>query len=166
MELERKEIFFSAQDESATAYLGGLVGRSLPKGSLVALIGPMASGKTAISRAIFQARGFDRGFSSPTYTIINRYLQPCGKVAYHIDASRLESEWELYVQGFADFLEEADIVVVEWADAVMGVFGEGDIFVLLKTTGETSRDICVRSANEAFVCAVSEGLRSSGHDPY
>ena len=108
---------FISRNMEDTAKAGNAIAGILEKGDTVALYGDMASGKTALSRFIFEAKGFAAGFSSPTYAIINEYTDSQGGKAYHIDAYRLSSPEELLYAG-ADELTDAVLTVIEWADIV------------------------------------------------
>gem|GEM_PF-4255281 len=156
----KNEIVCRSESEATTALLGRLIGRNLPRGSLVALIGPMASGKTALCRFIFMERGFVKGFCSPTYTIINKYTNG-ESIGYHIDASRLDSEYELYVQGFSDFAEDADIVAIEWADMAEGILSSADITIRIEPLGENSRLIRIGTKSKDLYRALQEGIHES-----
>ncbi len=104
-----------------TIALGEKLGRLLPGGSLVALRGDLASGKTTLTKGIGKALGIKETINSPTFTILKIYEGT--KTLYHIDAYRLyENDYDL---GFAELLEEGGIIVIEWSDYIPGMF-EGE----------------------------------------
>ena len=104
-----------------TMALGEKLGRLLPYGSLVALSGDLASGKTTLTKGIGKALGIKETINSPTFTILKIYKGT--KTLYHIDAYRLyENDYDL---GFSELLEEGGIIVIEWSDYIPGMF-EGE----------------------------------------
>lgn len=87
--------------------------QTLPRGSLVLLIGPMGAGKTTLVKLIAEALGFKGEVTSPTYTLIHEYPTPQGLIV-HIDAYRMADQEELYHLGLEDYLPEARLVFIEW----------------------------------------------------
>jgi len=82
---------------------------------VVALIGPLGSGKTELVRTIARSRGF-QGMASPTFAIHHRY-QGLSISIDHLDLYRLESEDELESVGFWDFFSETEgLIFIEWPE--------------------------------------------------
>ncbi len=111
-----------SRSPEATLALGRALGASRPQG-LVALIGPLGSGKTVLAKGIAAGLGLDPAqVSSPTFVIANEYPLP-GPVRrlVHVDFYRLGSEAEAEALGLVDWLAPDTVVVVEWADRLPGV---------------------------------------------
>jgi tRNA threonylcarbamoyladenosine biosynthesis protein TsaE len=105
-------------DREATRRLGIALGRCLPAGSLLLLEGDLGSGKTTLVQAIGAGLGITENIDSPTFTLINEYLE--GRLPlYHLDLYRLQPAEvaalhpETYWEGL-DF--PSGIVAIEWAD--------------------------------------------------
>ncbi|MBQ1900562.1 MAG: tRNA (adenosine(37)-N6)-threonylcarbamoyltransferase complex ATPase subunit type 1 TsaE [Erysipelotrichaceae bacterium] len=97
------------KNESETIALGKKLGQLLPKGSVVAVEGDLAGGKTTFTKGIGEALGVKQVINSPTFTILKIYN---GRLPlYHIDAYRLENND--YDLGISEY-EEEGIMVVEW----------------------------------------------------
>ena len=97
------------KNESETIALGKKLGQLLPKGSVVALEGDLAGGKTTFTKGIGEALGVKQVINSPTFTILKIYN---GRLPlYHIDAYRLENND--YDLGISEY-EGEGIMVVEW----------------------------------------------------
>ncbi len=97
------------KNESETIALGKKLGQLLPKGSVVALEGDLAGGKTTFTKGIGEALDVKQVINSPTFTILKIYN---GRLPlYHIDAYRLENND--YDLGISEY-EEEGIMVVEW----------------------------------------------------
>lgn len=102
----------------ATHDLGVLLGRSLPAGANLLLYGNLGSGKTTFVQGLGQGLGITDPIVSPTFTLINEYLE--GRIPlYHFDLYRLTQAAttlltpEMYWEGM-DY--DPGIVVIEWAE--------------------------------------------------
>lgn len=109
---------FVLTDTEATRSLGVRLGRSLPAGSVILLEGDLGAGKTTLVQGIGEGLGIADPIVSPTFTLINEYLE--GRIPlYHLDLYRLEPSevealnLESYWEGFEFPL---GIVAIEWAE--------------------------------------------------
>lgn len=124
-----------------TLELGKTITQHLNGGQLIALIGPLGSGKTHLVKGL--ALGLDVATDevhSPTFTLINEYE---GKLLLvHIDAYRLDNPGQLAALGFDELCDNRSIVVVEWADLVWPLLKEYDpITIHLAHRSPTERTI-------------------------
>jgi tRNA threonylcarbamoyladenosine biosynthesis protein TsaE len=142
-----------------TEHIGAVVGAHMPAGGTLALCGPLAAGKTAISRAIFAARGFYAHFCSPSYTIINEYTAD-GKIAYHMDVYRLSDESELDETGYGDCLQTGELNVIEWADRIAEHLPEDTFFIdISPVAGDANaRILAMKTDDEILYKALREAL--------
>ncbi|NDJ19237.1 tRNA (adenosine(37)-N6)-threonylcarbamoyltransferase complex ATPase subunit type 1 TsaE [Myxacorys almedinensis A] len=108
-------------DADATRDLGIRLGRSLPAGTVLLLEGDLGSGKTTLTQGIGAGLGIKDSIESPTFTLINEYLD--GRVPlYHFDLYRLERSQtatlhpDLYWEGIE---VEPGIVAIEWAERLL-----------------------------------------------
>jgi len=101
-----------------TVALGHTLGRQLRGGEVIAIVGPLGSGKTHLIKGIATGAGAQnpKGVNSPTFVIINQYE---GRLdIYHIDAYRLDSVADFEMLGFDDLCYPESVVLIEWADKV------------------------------------------------
>lgn len=89
--------------------------RQLTIGDVVALYGELGTGKTCFIKGICQGFGVSEHVASPTFTIVNEYAFPGGKV-FHFDFYRINSTAEIRDIGFEEYLDNDGICVIEWAD--------------------------------------------------
>jgi tRNA threonylcarbamoyladenosine biosynthesis protein TsaE len=75
----------------------------------------MGSGKTTLIKEMCRQLGAVDQFSSPTYSIINEYLSPAGRI-FHIDLYRLKNLEELLDIGFEDYISTGEYCFIEWPD--------------------------------------------------
>jgi tRNA threonylcarbamoyladenosine biosynthesis protein TsaE len=146
------QLVYYASTPTDTDLLGSYLAKHLGDNILIALDGPMASGKTALSRAILEELGFRGCVSSPTFTIINKYVSvPSRLSAYHIDAYRLESSEELMMNGFGEFIFEALVTIVEWAELVSDVFiPSKTIYISIDLMDENSRMFTITTEDKTL----------------
>jgi tRNA threonylcarbamoyladenosine biosynthesis protein TsaE len=101
-----------------TRLLGVSLGQSLPIGSVILLEGDLGAGKTTLVQGIAEGLGISEPVVSPTFTLINEYLE--GRVPlYHFDLYRLQpAEVEmLHLETYWEGIEvPAGIVAIEWAE--------------------------------------------------
>ncbi len=130
----------SAPEE--TAGIARRLAKGLSPGSVVALVGPLGSGKTVFVKGMAEALGLPAATAtSPTFSIINEYEGD--PPLYHIDLYRLEHAEEIAELGLHEYFDAAGIVAVEWAERASGLLPEGTITVTLERTGGGGRKITV-----------------------
>lgn len=115
---------------------------NLEKGSVVALVGDLGSGKTSFVQGLAAGLGIPEktAVSSPTFVLIHEY--PGGRLPlYHFDFYRLEKEEEALGLGLEEYFDGEGISVVEWADRFKNLFPEKTRWIRLKRTGENEREI-------------------------
>lgn len=105
-------------DAEATRSLGVALGKSLSSPSVILLSGDLGSGKTTLVQAIGEGLGIKEPIVSPTFTIINEYIE--GRLPlYHMDLYRLQPE-EVTALNLESYWEGVDfplgIVAIEWAE--------------------------------------------------
>jgi tRNA threonylcarbamoyladenosine biosynthesis protein TsaE len=123
---------------------GATFAARLGKGDLVALVGDLGAGKTALARGIALGLGLAdaRMVSSPTFVLVQEY--EASVRVYHIDLYRLaEPEAELEQLGLDEMLTEG-VVLVEWADRVERALPRPHWRLDIRHTGTRSRLIEIR----------------------
>jgi tRNA threonylcarbamoyladenosine biosynthesis protein TsaE len=138
--------FVSGSPEQ-TIELGQRIGAQLKGSEVLAICGPLGSGKTHLIKGIAAGAGAAdrRHVNSPTFVIVNEYA---GQLyIYHIDAYRLNSIEEFEMLGFDDFCRPDSVVLIEWADKVESALqGSEHIRISLSHAGQTRRQIHIRNA--------------------
>ena len=128
-----------------TIQLGREIGTSLKGGEVIALVGPLGSGKTHLIKGIAAGLGLSDTdqVSSPTFVLVNEYTGPDIRLdIYHIDAYRLDSAAEFEKLGFDDLCYPGSVVLIEWADKVRAVLKNIDcIDIELSHISENKRKI-------------------------
>ena len=102
-------------DEDATVAFGRLLSTLLEGHGLVTLQGNLGGGKTTLCRGLIQGLGHPGKVKSPTYTLVEPYDLPAGKVL-HYDLYRLADPTDLEFLGMRDFLDAQTLTLVEWPE--------------------------------------------------
>ena len=103
--------------EDDTRALGLRIAEALEPGDIVALIGDLGTGKTALTKYIAEGLGVTEEINSPTFTIVKEYRS--GRLPlYHFDVYRIEDPEEMFEVGFDEYLYGQGVCLVEWADLV------------------------------------------------
>ena len=104
-----------------TTMLGREFGRTLRKGDVVGLVGPLGAGKTQFVKGVCSAFGVSTPVLSPSFVIMHRYEGTTdsgeGLVINHFDFYRIRRAEELDEMGFRDLVGGDTISLVEWADS-------------------------------------------------
>lgn len=79
--------------------------------------GSMGAGKTTFINALLKAMNSNDVATSPTFSIVNEYNLPVGKV-YHFDFYRIQSIEEAYNFGIEDYLNSKHWLFMEWPERV------------------------------------------------
>ncbi len=81
------------------------------KALVIALEGPLGSGKTTFTKAFAQAMGVPEVVVSPTFILHEEYGQ-----FDHIDLWRIEDPQELVALGLGKMIAAKRVIVIEWAE--------------------------------------------------
>ena len=109
-----------------------------PLQKVFAFHGAMGAGKTTFIHALCAVKGVTGTVGSPTFSIINEYAYPDGKI-YHIDLYRLRDEEEALRAGVEDVLYSGELCLVEWPDRLGGLRPADALAVALEPAGEDAR---------------------------
>ncbi|MBP7056230.1 MAG: tRNA (adenosine(37)-N6)-threonylcarbamoyltransferase complex ATPase subunit type 1 TsaE [Candidatus Omnitrophica bacterium] len=130
-----------SKNPDETILIGQRLARELRRGSVVALIGDLGSGKTVLTKGIAKGLGVKNSLyvNSPTFVIIKEYK---GKVPlYHFDLYRLNHSSLLDMENFEEYFYGDGVTVIEWADKIREHLPPQRVEVKMKVTGEGERKI-------------------------
>lgn len=128
------------KDESDTREYGLRLGQQLSKGSVVALIGDLGTGKTALTKAVAEGMGIKEMITSPTFTIVMEYRD--GRLPlYHFDVYRIGEPEEMYELGYEEYFYGDGVCVVEWADLIEELLPEDCLKIYIEYGAEEGQRI-------------------------
>jgi len=129
-----------SKSESETIQIAMNFAKLLLPGDIVALIGPLGSGKTLFIQAVCKYFKVEEIVTSPTFTIMNQYSGYIANNEFnliHIDLYRIKNQEELIELGFNELLETPNsIFLVEWADKVIDLLSPPYYIVEFKNVEE------------------------------
>ena len=115
----------------------------LTRGSVIALYGGLAAGKTTLTKGIGRSLGVTEPITSPTYTIISEYegIYPL----YHMDCYRIEGEEDAMAIGIDELLYGDGICVIEWSERIPNLMPDHTITIELSVLAGGERRIQITS---------------------
>ena len=135
------DMIYTTNSPEETERIGAALAKILPPGTVIAYRGDLGAGKTAFTRGLARGLGSKELVTSPTYTIVNEYLD--GRLPlFHFDMYRLGSADDLWDIGWEDYLERGGICAVEWSENVAEAM-ESPVSVTIEKLGDTARRITV-----------------------
>ncbi|HHW34537.1 MAG TPA: tRNA (adenosine(37)-N6)-threonylcarbamoyltransferase complex ATPase subunit type 1 TsaE [Paracoccus solventivorans] len=154
-------------DEALTAGLARALAAVLAPGDTLLLDGPVGAGKTHFARALIRARQGDtpEDVPSPTFTLVQSYLDARGVEIWHADLYRLTDPSELVELGLEDAMDHA-ITLIEWPDR-MAPPPQAALTVTLAATADDRRRITlsgdpVRWAHVPRMAQIARFLHGAG----
>ena len=135
------EIVTNSPDE--TIAVAEKIGRLLCGGEVIAYKGDLGAGKTTFTKGIVKGMGLNVDVLSPTFAIVNEYQSEGKPALYHFDMYRITNEDDLYATGFFDYLDENNVLCIEWCENITDSLPEDTITVDIQNLGETKRKITV-----------------------
>ena len=127
------------KDPQETIKLGEYFATFVEKGDVFAFVGELASGKTTFIKGILRGLNFDKPVTSPTFTLVNEYDAKYPVI--HIDCYR-EEQLERWIKlGLNDYLDEKNVVIIEWADKMESLLPVNTIQIQFSHKSITSREI-------------------------
>ena len=135
------------RDEDATRALGGELARLIGPDVSIHLSGELGSGKTTLARGIIQALGFPGRVKSPTYTLVEAYVDS-RVTLFHFDFFRLDDPTAWEEAGFRECFDERSIRVIEWPEKAAGLLPPPDLRIALAIPPTGGRTAAIEAATE------------------
>jgi tRNA threonylcarbamoyladenosine biosynthesis protein TsaE len=127
-----------------TESFGYAIGQLLRGGEVLALIGELGAGKTALVRGVVAGLGIPAAsVMSPTFLLVHEYQ---GRLPVtHIDLYRLQTAEEAESIGLSDYLTDDAAVAIEWADRFPQLLPDDRLEVRLAHRTRTTRRALVEA---------------------
>lgn len=139
----------TTESPEETEALGRRLAGIVPPGTVLALRGDLAAGKTCLVRGLASGAVRIAPVHSPTFTIVNEYPGEAGALTVvHVDLYRLVTVEEMADLGPSELFDPGDpsrIVVVEWAERAESALPDRRIDITLEHAGGDRRRISIRN---------------------
>lgn len=139
-------------DPEATDRLGRDLASLLGSGDVLALVGPLGAGKSALARALIKARlaqvGLDEDVPSPSFTLVQSY-QAGELEIWHCDLYRLSNGDEVLELGLEDAFETA-LALIEWPDRLGPDLPDHALTLTLSMRDDSGRDATLSWTDPAW----------------
>lgn len=106
-----------------------------------AFYGRMGAGKTTFIKAVCEAMGVEDVINSPTFAIVNEYMDGHGQPVYHFDFYRLKRAAEAYDIGFDDYVYSGNVCLMEWPEVVEELLPDDVVRVKIEEQDDGSRTL-------------------------
>ena len=110
-----------AATPTAMMALGADFARQAGPGDVFALVGGLGAGKTHWTKGFVAALGSRSEVTSPTFGLLHEYSDGAHLV-YHLDFYRMKSAEEPIDLGWDELIDQAAILIIEWADLFPEIF--------------------------------------------
>lgn len=149
----------STHSVTQTRELAAAVAALVEPGDVIVLDGELGAGKTAFAQGFGAALGVTERIVSPTFTIERVYE---GRIRLrHLDVYRLEHLHEALDLGLDEALDDGDVAVIEWGEAISGVLGRDHLSIRLELSDSADdRRITLRPQGPGWIRR-SEGLAAA-----
>ena len=119
-------------DEAAVNLL-----KTYPLNRVFAFSGEMGSGKTTFIKSLCKALGVSENVSSPTFALVNEYIDNNQHSVYHFDFYRIEKEQEAKDIGIHEYFQSGHYCFVEWSEKILHLLPEDAVRIHISNQNET-----------------------------
>ena len=133
-----------------TIGFGRRLGERLGPGDVVALSGPLGSGKTTLTKGLAEGLGVaePRWVTSPTFVLVHEYE---GRLPiYHIDAYRLRGPADAEAMGTDEMFFGEGVAIVEWSERIAAALPDERLDIAMAIAGETERQLTLEPRGERY----------------
>ena len=154
--METRQLKYQTHSDKDTIMLGRKIGALLSEGDVVALTGPLGSGKTWLTKGIALGLGADPSMvvTSPSFSLVNEYK--AAHTLYHIDLYRLERISDILATGIEEYIYNDGVAVVEWADRMPEILPEWTVKTSFDIIDDRSRDIVIRGDHRRAINIIKQ----------
>ena len=116
--------------------------------NVIAFYGPMGAGKTTLIKNLCHRLGVSDEVNSPTFAIVNEYLDQEQNSIYHFDFYRIKKIEEAYDIGYENYFYSDSLCLIEWPEMIEPLLPDKYIRVDIKLGDSDEKRV--------ITCCVSE----------
>ena len=100
-----------------------------------AFFGNMGAGKTTLIKSLCKHLGVRSPVNSPTFAIINEYINCQDESIYHFDFYRIKGITEALDIGYELYFYSGNYCFIEWPEKITELLPENCVYVKIEETG-------------------------------
>ena len=108
-----------------------------------AFYGKMGAGKTTFIKAVCEELGVEDVINSPTFAIVNEYVDGKGEPIYHFDFYRIKKEQEVLDIGYEDYVYSGHVCFMEWPELIENLLPDDAVKVTIEEETDGSRKVSI-----------------------
>ena len=109
------------------------------KHRIVRMDGAMGAGKTTLIQALGRQLNLIDSVTSPTFSVVNTYLNKDQEIFYHFDFYRIESENEALDFGVEEYFDSGCWCFLEWSERIAKLLPDQYSTVTIEVLNEKTR---------------------------
>ncbi len=117
------------------------------KTNVFAFYGKMGAGKTTLIKAFCTELGVDEVVTSPTFALVNEYLDKDSHPVYHFDFYRIKKLDEVFDIGYEEYFYSNSYCFIEWPELIEDLLPESYIKISIEEIVADSRVITATQVN-------------------
>lgn len=110
-----------------------------------AFYGKMGAGKTTFIKAVCDELGVEDVINSPTFAIVNEYVDGQGEPVYHFDFYRIKNQQEVMDLGYEDYVYSGHVCFMEWPELIENLLPDDAVKVTIEEEIDGGRVLVVDS---------------------
>ena len=110
-----------------------------------AFYGKMGAGKTTFIKAVCEELGVEDVINSPTFAIVNEYVDGQGEPVYHFDFYRIKNLQEVMDLGYEDYVYSGHVCFMEWPELIENLRPDDAVKVTIEEEIDGGRVLVVDS---------------------
>ena len=96
--------------------------------------GEVGAGKTTLIKKICKHLKIEDDVTSPTFSLVNKYVCPNNNIINHFDFYRIEKVDELYNLGIYEYLNNSKFCFFEWPEVANEIFKDQHLKIFIKVS--------------------------------
>ena len=116
---------------------------AMDDGKVFAFYGKMGAGKTTFIKAVCEELGVEDVIYSPTFAIVNEYVDGKGEPVYHFDFYRIKKEQEVLDIGYEDYVYSGHVCFMEWPELIENLLPDDAVKVTIEEETDGSRKVSI-----------------------
>lgn len=110
-----------------------------------AFYGKMGAGKTTFIKAVCEELGVEDVINSPTFAIVNEYVDDKGEPVYHFDFYRIKNLQEVLDIGYEDYVYSGHVCFMEWPELLENLLPDDAVKVTIEEEMDGGRVVQIES---------------------